>query len=71
MVGINSDNAAVLAGFTRSVLLEGEGASFAALIKPDTDLDGTFEAFDTDNQEWLMISGWLLDNVENLDESGN
>lgn len=59
-----TDNEAVMLGYTRHVILEGEGAAFAALIKPDTDLDGTFRAFDTDNQEWLIISGCLLDSCE-------
>jgi len=62
------DNAAVMAGFTHHVLIEsGDGcASFAALIKPDTDLDSQFKAFDTDNQEWLFVNGWtcLIEDCE-------
>lgn len=54
-------------GYTRNVLLEGEGCSVEALIRPDADLDGAFVAFDEDSEEWLTISGWLLDNIEDLD----
>lgn len=56
----NCDNAAIMQGYTRHVLLDSDGSCFAALIRPDVDLDGTFRAFDTDNQEWLNVNGWLF-----------
>lgn len=59
--------AAERAGFTRAVYLEGDYGGFAALIEPDADLDDRFRAFDTDNQEWVDVSGWLLSDVEELD----
>lgn len=55
-----NDNTAVRLGFTRHVYCDGGLVSFAALVKPDADLDGTFRAFDTDNQEWLNVNGWLF-----------
>ena len=63
MADDNSDNAAVMRGYTRHVILSGEGAGFAALVMPGADLGETFKCFDTDNQEWLIVSGWLLDSV--------
>ena len=55
------------AGYTRPVYLELGCSSFAALIEPEADLDDTFTAFDTDNQEWLTVNGWTLDSVEELE----
>lgn len=64
----NCDNAAVMAGFTRHVLLElGGTASFAALVEPDADMDGCFRCFDTDNQEWLKVNGWHLTSLEDAE----
>lgn len=60
----NCDNAAVMQGFTRHVMLTLGDNYFAALVKPDTDLDSRFLCFDTDNQEWLRVNGWLLSDVE-------
>lgn len=59
---IDSTNAAVLAGYTEEVWAYAHGADLDLhlLIKPDTDLDGTFKAFCTDEQELIMVSGWLF-----------
>jgi hypothetical protein len=46
-----TETAAIRAGYARPVFLELGMSSFAALIQPDEDLDGTFTAFDTDNNE--------------------
>jgi hypothetical protein len=59
-MAIECDNAAMMAGYTRHVIVtSGDGCSdFAALIKPDTDFDERFKAFDTDNQEMIAVNGW-------------
>lgn len=57
---ITSDNGAVLAGYTRQVLATSERYDLHLLIKPDTDLDDTFKAFCTDDQEMISINGWLF-----------
>lgn len=61
----NCDNAAVMQGYTRHVLIElGGTTGFAALVKPATDFDSCFRCFDTDNQEWLNVNGWHLTSLE-------
>jgi hypothetical protein len=45
-----TDNVAILRGFTRYVLADSDQVSLHLLIKPDTDLDSTFRAYDTDEQ---------------------
>ena len=47
--------------YTRLVLIEREHDEFAALVKPDTDFDDRFKAFDIDNNEWLWVNGWACD----------
>lgn len=64
---IATEAAALRAGYTRPVYIDMGWHSFAALIEPDADLDGTFKAFDTDNGDWLNVNGWLIDNVEELE----
>ncbi len=65
---IASEEAAKDAGFIRRVHLDGECASFVALIQPDADLDGAFECYDCDSAEWGIVSGWLADSIEDVTE---
>ena len=53
-----SDNAAVLAGYTKEILLSSMEVNLFLLVKPETDLDSSFKAWDTDNQEWIRVNGW-------------
>jgi len=64
-----TDNVAVMRGYTRHVEIDIGGSSFAALIKPEADLDGTFRAFDTDNQEWIAVNGWLAESIEDIPDN--
>lgn len=54
-----SDNVATLAGYTREVYAICDQHEGLFLIRPDTDLDGRFRAWDMDNQEFVAINGWL------------
>lgn len=54
-----TDNEAVMMGYTKHILGDCDQCSIAMLIKPDTDYDSSFKAFDTDNQEWITVHGWL------------
>lgn len=57
--GHDSDNAAVMAGFTRNVRCDtSRGESLYLLIRPDADLDSYLRAWDTDAQEWVRVVGW-------------
>lgn len=44
-------------GYTREVWAESDECTLNLLIKPDTDLDGSFRAFCLDEFEWLRVSG--------------
>lgn len=54
-----SDNAAVLEGYTEGYIAECADADMFILVKPGTDFDSTFKAWDSDNQEFIRINGWL------------
>lgn len=54
-----SDNVAVLAGFTKELYASCATCDTYVLIKPDTDLDSRFKAWDMDQQEFFYINGWL------------
>lgn len=47
--------------YTKLVSIEGGCSGFVALVKPDTDLDDRFKAFDIDNNEWVWVNGWACD----------
>ncbi len=57
--GMPSDNAAVMAGYTREVHITNGEYDLYLLVKPETDLDDRFRAWDTDAQEWILVDGWL------------
>jgi len=54
-----SDNIAVLDGYTEGFIADCGQHDLHILVKPDTDLDSTFKAWDADNQEFIRINGWL------------
>ena len=59
-----TDNIAVLQGFTIAVEAHNirgvESYELFLLVKPDTDYDDTFRAWDTDAQEFIRVNGWLF-----------
>lgn len=55
-----SDNIAVLEGFTYEIHGESSQYSLYLLVKPGTDLDSRFRAWDMDNQEFIIVNGWLF-----------
>jgi hypothetical protein len=63
----NNDNTATRLGFTVHKVIEIGGYEFAALCHPDTDFDARFKCFNTDDQEWLIVNGWLADNITDAD----
>lgn len=56
-----TDNIAVLEGYTKEVFADADMISLYLLIKPDTDLDGRFKAWDTDEQTFIIVNGWNFD----------
>ena len=55
-----TDNVAVLQGYTKEVMAYGGGIDLFLLIKPETDIDGVFTAWDSDMQEFINVNGWLF-----------
>ncbi len=56
-----SDNIAVLEGYIKEVCLTNNfGDSLFLLIREGEDLDSRFKAWDTDNQEFIIVNGWLF-----------
>jgi hypothetical protein len=55
-----TDNTAVLDGYTREVVASGGMHELYLLVRPDTDFNSRFLAWDTDEQEFVRVSGWLF-----------
>lgn len=54
-----TDNVAVLQGFTLEVVAESDIGTLFLLVKPGTDYDDVFRAWDTDEQKFVNLNGWL------------
>lgn len=54
-----SDNIAILEGYTKEIVATSDGGELFLLVKPNQDLDGRFKAWDTDEQEFIFVNGWL------------
>ena len=55
-----TNNVAVLKGYTEEVIAYGDGINLSLLIKPDTDIDDVFKAWDSDEQEFVNVNGWMF-----------
>lgn len=53
------DNHAILSGYTAEVVATCSEHELYLLVKPDTNFEDTFKAWDTDNQEFIRVNGWL------------
>jgi hypothetical protein len=51
---------AIKAGYTRAVLAESDAVTLELLVKPETDFDDRFKAWDVDGQEFIRVNGWLF-----------
>lgn len=63
---ITTDNGAHMAGYIEQYLASFDNCDLHISIKPGTDTDDTFEAFDHDEQEMIRINGWtcVLEPIE-------
>jgi hypothetical protein len=59
------DNTATLAGYTQEITATSDGCELYLLVKPGTDFDSRFRAWDTDNQEFISVNGWMFTFEEN------
>ncbi len=59
-----SDNTAILAGYTREILVTVGAYELHLFVRPGEYLDDEFKAYDADNCEWVRVKGWLIESVE-------
>jgi hypothetical protein len=55
-----TDNIATLAGYTKPIIAIYPAGELHLLIRPDADLDDCFKAWDTDQQEFIRVKGWMF-----------
>ena len=56
-----SDNIAALDGYTQEAhAFAGEGLKLYLLVKPNTDFDGHFRAWDMEAHEFITVTGWMF-----------
>lgn len=60
---VDKQKTAMDLGFTQLVLIETYEQTLECWTLPDADLDGTFKAFDVDENEWLNVNGWVAESV--------
>ena len=56
-------NTAMLNRHTQPVTMSNAWHELNLLVKPGTDLDQRFQAWDVDGEDWIYVNGWLF-NVE-------
>lgn len=56
-----TDAVATREGYTREITVAFGGQELFLLVKPETDLDDEFKAWDTEEQEYIRVKGWLCD----------
>ena len=59
-----TDNIAILQGYTQEMVADSDACTLFLLVKPNTDFDGAFKAWDTDNQEFIRVNGWLFEMID-------
>ena len=61
IASLPSDGSAVRDGYTQEVhAIAGEGLELYLLVKPNTDFEGHFRAWDMDAQEFITVTGWMF-----------
>jgi len=55
-----TDNIAVLDGYTVEILAENDEMILSLLVRPGTDFETCFRAWDIDEQEFIRVNGWLF-----------
>lgn len=64
-----SDNDATLSGFNRAITAHHLGTELFLYVRHDADLDGRFKAWDSDNQEYIHVNGWVCTIEEGHDDA--
>lgn len=57
-----TDNIAILEGYTLAVEAESKntGYSLYLLVKPGTEFSARFRAWDTEDQDFTFVNGWMF-----------
>lgn len=55
--------AALLMGFSSEADIVMGPYDLSLMVKPDTDFDSRFKAFDVDAGEWIYVNGWLIEDL--------
>ena len=66
MNNLDKTKQAIDFGFTESHTAEADDITLYLLIRPDTDLDSRYRAFDTETGEYIRVNGWMFtdDHIE-------
>jgi hypothetical protein len=58
-----SDNTAQLDGYTTEVMVIVGPYDLHLFVKPETDFDASFKAYDADMCEYIRVNGWLIEDI--------
>ena len=61
---ITTQGQAMAAGYTQRCEIDGSGWCLSVLVRPNTDTETTFRAFDIEENELLRINGWLIESID-------
>lgn len=55
------EKAAILSGYVKVITAESPEHFLTLLVRHSADLEGSFRAFCTDENEYLTVNGWTMD----------
>lgn len=53
----------------KEAIVYGEGVELHVSYPPGVDLEGRFRAFCHDEQEMIMLNGWMIESIELIDNA--
>jgi hypothetical protein len=51
-------------GYTRAISCDNWEYPMNLLVKPDTDFDSRFKAWDCDMQSFIWVNGWMIADIQ-------
>jgi hypothetical protein len=52
--------------YSQHIIVHGDGIELDLMVRPGTDFDSAFKAWDRDGEEFILVAGWMIDEIEEV-----
>ena len=52
--------------YSQHIIVHGDGITLDLMVRPGTDFDSAFKAWDRDGEEFILVAGWMIDEIEEV-----